>query len=70
MWMCASLYMGCIANTKGTPVMSSKSAAVLGLTAGPVGPLPLRAGAPGVEGSTQEGNSQCDIPLTQIERTS
>jgi len=37
--------MGCLANAKGTLVTSSKLATVLGLTAGAVGPLPLRPAA-------------------------
>jgi len=39
--------MGHLAKTKGTPVMSSKSATHLGLAAGAAGPLPLQGPAPG-----------------------
>ena len=40
--MCASGYMGCLANTKGILVMSSNSVTVLGLIVGGAAPLPLR----------------------------
>jgi len=43
--------MGCLANTKGIPVISSKSD--LGLVVGAAGPLPLQGAASGAEGSAK-----------------
>ena len=45
--------MGCLANTKGMHVISSKSVIDLGLTVGAAGPLPLQGAVPGVEGSAK-----------------
>jgi len=42
--------MGCLANAKGTPAMSLKSAIDLGLTVGAAGPQPLRGAALGAAG--------------------
>jgi len=59
--MCASGYTGCLANTKGILVMSSKSVTVLGLTAVGAVLLPLRPVA-GVAGPAVSAKGAQPVP--------